>query len=187
MSSKTLPSTFPSVCNYDIFLSFRGEDTCKIFTVHLYSALMQAIIHTFQDEWELPAGGGGGVNISTELHNTINGSKISIVVFLKGYAHSMWCLNELVEILHCAKIRGQTLLLIFYHVNPSDIRKQTGTFVYAFARHEVLFQNDMEQVKGWRAAFREASSRSGWDIKEVANGLRDQIVKEVLSELKPAK
>ncbi|XP_042948554.1 disease resistance protein RPV1-like isoform X2 [Carya illinoinensis] len=186
MASPTLPSPCPSVCNYDVFLSFKGEDTRKNFTDHLYSALMRVGIHTFRDEGELPR----GEIISTELHNVIHGSKVSIVVFSKGYAYSKWCLNELVEIIHCAKIRGQTLLPIFYHVDPSDIRKQTGTFADAFARHEELFKNDMERVEGWRAALTEACSRSGLDIKEVANGyearLIDQIVKEVLSKLKPA-
>ncbi|KAG6637721.1 hypothetical protein CIPAW_11G198300 [Carya illinoinensis] len=166
MASPTLPSPCPSVCNYDVFLSFKGEDTRKNFTDHLYSALMRVGIHTFRDEGELPR----GEIISTELHNVIHGSKVSIVVFSKGYAYSKWCLNELVEIIHCAKIRGQTLLPIFYHVDPSDIRKQTGTFADAFARHEELFKNDMERVEGWRAALTEACSRSGLDIKEVANG-----------------
>ncbi|XP_042948558.1 disease resistance protein RPV1-like isoform X2 [Carya illinoinensis] len=185
-SHQTLPSPCPSVCNYEVFLSFRGEDTRKNFTDHLYSALRRVGIHTFRDEGELRR----GENISTELQNAIHGSKISIVVLSKGYADSKWCLNELVEIMYCAKIRGQTLLPVFYHVDPSDIRKQTGTFADAFARHEELFHNDMERVKGWREALREASSRSGWDIKEVANGyesrLIDQIVKEVSSKLKPA-
>ncbi|KAG2682450.1 hypothetical protein I3760_11G192200 [Carya illinoinensis] len=186
-SHQSLPSPCPSVCNYDVFLSFRGEDTRKNFPDHLYSALKRVGIHTFRDEGELPR----GEIISTELHNAIHGSKISIVVFSKGYAYSKWCLNELVEIIHCAKIRGQTLLPIFYHVDPSDIRKQTGTFADAFARHEELFKNNMERViKGWREALTEASYRSGWDIKEVANGYEsrviDQIVKEVSSKLKPA-
>ncbi|XP_042948555.1 disease resistance protein RPV1-like isoform X3 [Carya illinoinensis] len=186
VSHQTLPSPCPSVCNYEVFLSFRGEDTRKNFTDHLYSALRRVGIHTFRDEGELRR----GENISTELQKAIHGSKISIVVFSKGYAYSKWCLNELVEIMHRVKIRVQTLLPIFYHVDPSDIRKQTGTFADAFARYEELFQNDMERVEGWRAALRDASSHSGWDIKEVANGYEsrviDQIVEEVLSKLKPA-
>ncbi|KAF5479005.1 hypothetical protein F2P56_005517 [Juglans regia] len=185
MASETLPSPCPSVCNYDVFLSFRGEDTRKNFTDYLYSSLTQVGIHTFRDEEELRI----GEDISTELYNAIHGSKISIVVFSKGYAYSKWCLNELVEIIHCAETRGQTLLPIFYHVVPSDIRNQTGTFADAFARHEELFQNDMERVEGWRAALREAASKKGWDIEQAENGYEsrviDQIVKEVLSKLKP--
>jgi hypothetical protein len=36
-----------------VFLSFRGEDTRKNFTDHLYTALVQAGIHTFRDDDEI--------------------------------------------------------------------------------------------------------------------------------------
>ncbi|MFS7978793.1 putative TIR domain-containing protein [Helianthus anomalus] len=36
--------------SYDVFLSFRGEDTRKTFTDHLYAALKQAGIRTFRDD-----------------------------------------------------------------------------------------------------------------------------------------
>ncbi|KAK9266081.1 hypothetical protein L1049_021427 [Liquidambar formosana] len=39
--------------SYDVFLSFRGEDTRKNFTDHLYSALKSAGINTFSDNDEL--------------------------------------------------------------------------------------------------------------------------------------
>ena len=42
--------------HYDVFLSFRGEDTRKNFTDHLYTALQNAGIHTFRDDDELPKG-----------------------------------------------------------------------------------------------------------------------------------
>ncbi|XP_031111784.1 toll/interleukin-1 receptor-like protein [Ipomoea triloba] len=38
---------------YNVFLSFGGEDTCKTFTDHLYSALYQIGIRTFRDDEEL--------------------------------------------------------------------------------------------------------------------------------------
>ena len=105
--------------NYDVFLSFRGEDTCKNFTDHLYKALDQARIYTFRDDDELAR----GKEISTELLNAIQESRISIVVFSKGYASSCWCLDELVQIMHCKKTIGHTVYPIFYHVDPSDVRK----------------------------------------------------------------
>jgi hypothetical protein len=63
-----------------VFLSFRGEDTRKNFTDHL--ALDQAGIYTFRNYDELAR----GKEISTEQLNTIQESRISIVVFSKGYA-----------------------------------------------------------------------------------------------------
>jgi|UniRef100_A0A2K1ZU98 hypothetical protein len=89
---------------YDVFLSFRGEDTRKTFTDHLYTALVQAGIHTFRDDDELPR----GKEISDHLLEAIQESKISIVVFSKGYASSRWCLDELVEIVKCKYRKTRT-------------------------------------------------------------------------------
>jgi hypothetical protein len=166
MATPTLPSSSESRWDQDVFLSFRGEDTRKNFTDHLYSALVQVGIHTFRDSEKLPR----GENISIELLNAIRGSRISIVVFSKGYASSRWCLDELVEIVNCKNAIGHTLLPIFYHLDPSDVRKQTGTFAKAFARHEEQFPTDMERVQRWRVALTEAANCSGWDLESVADG-----------------
>jgi len=160
MAAPTLSSSSES---YDVFISFRGEDTRRSFTDHLYSTLKRHEIHTFRDNEELRT----GENISTELLNATQKSKISIVVFSKGYASSMWCLDELVEIMHPKKTKDLILLLIFYHVDPSDVRKQTRTFAKAFGRNEKRFQTDIERVQKWREALTEAGNCSGWDL---ANG-----------------
>jgi hypothetical protein len=166
MAIQTLPSPSKPRRSHDVFLSFRGPDTRKNFTDHLYTALDQAGIRTFRDDNEqLPTGNG----ISTELLNVIQGSRISIVIFSKNYASSTWCLNELVEIVHCKNTIGHTLIPIFYHVDPSEVRKQTGTFAKAFAMHEEQFHTNMERVERWREALTEAANSSGWDL-ENANG-----------------
>jgi hypothetical protein len=59
-----------------------------------------------------------GEEISTELIEAIESSRISIIVFSQNYASSTWCLNELVKILECKK-NGQTVLPVFYKVDPS--------------------------------------------------------------------
>ena len=41
---------------YDVFLSFRGEDTHNNFTDHLYVVLQRKYILTFRDEEELEKG-----------------------------------------------------------------------------------------------------------------------------------
>jgi hypothetical protein len=166
MVAQTLSSPSEPHSNHDVFLSFRGEDTRKTFTDHLYTALVHAGIHTFRDDDKLPRGN----HICTELFKAIHGSKVSIVVFSKGYASSSWCLDELVEILHCKNTIGQTFLPIFYDVNPSDVRKQTESFAEAFSRHEERFQAEMERVQKWRIALTEAANYAGWDIQNVANG-----------------
>ena len=94
-SSSTFTHRFK---NFDVFLSFKGEDTRLGFTSHLYNALCQQDIHTFINNNLLM-----GEQISTELFKTIESSMISIIVFSENYAFSTWCLDELVKILKCKK------------------------------------------------------------------------------------
>jgi hypothetical protein len=54
---------------YDVFLSYRGEDTGKTFTDHLYTALVQAGIHTFRDDDELPRGKKSPIISSRQFKN----------------------------------------------------------------------------------------------------------------------
>jgi hypothetical protein len=165
-TTRSTSSSSPSSWDYDVFLSFRGKNTRKNFTDHLYEALVREGIRTFRDDEELQR----GENISTELLHAIRRSRISIVVFSEGYASSRWCLDELVEIVHYKNTIGHTLHPIFYHVDPSHVRNQIGTFATAFASHEKRFSTDIERVKSWRAALFEAANCSGWDLKSVANG-----------------
>ncbi|KAI8556050.1 hypothetical protein RHMOL_Rhmol05G0222500 [Rhododendron molle] len=85
-------SSSVSPCSYHVFLSFRGEDTRKTFTDHLYIALGQAGFHTFRDDDGLEK----GEDIKSELLKAIRELRISIIVFSKNYASSSWCLEELV-------------------------------------------------------------------------------------------
>ncbi|KAG2673098.1 hypothetical protein I3760_13G073700 [Carya illinoinensis] len=187
MSKEVQSSTKPcsNHWDYEVFLSFRGADTRKNFTDHLYSALMRTGIRTFCDDNELPR----GENISKELINAIHGSRTSLVIFSKDYASSSWCLDELVQILHCKSTMNHIFIPIFYHVNPSDMRKQTGTFAETFDRLEGRFQEDMERVQRWRAAFTEAADCSGFDLQSDANGFEarfiEKIVEQVLYKLNP--
>ncbi|XP_034888788.1 TMV resistance protein N [Populus alba] len=181
----TEPDSSPSTPQgaYDVFLSFRGQDTRKTFTDHLYTALVQAGIHTFRDDDELPR----GEEISQHLLEAIQESKIFIVVFSKGYASSRWCLDELVEIFKCKyRKTGQIALPIFYDIDPSDVRKQTGSFAEAFVKHE---ERSKEKVKEWREALEEAGNLSGWNLKDMANGHEAKfiqyIIKEVWNKLYP--
>ena len=152
-------SSFTQQSKYDVFLSFRGEDTRNGFTSNLNGILRHNGINTFMDD-ELQR----GEKISTELFETIESSKISIIVFSKNYATSTWCLDELVKILECKK-NGQVVFPVFYKVDPSEVRRQNGTFREALAKHEENFKYDMNKVQRWRAALNEASNLSGWHYK----------------------
>lgn len=65
-------------CRYHAFLSFRGEDTRKGFSDHLYRALELAGIHTFRDDDEIER----GANIAAELHKAIQESRVAIIASL---------------------------------------------------------------------------------------------------------
>uniref|UniRef100_A0A7N2LHH8 ADP-ribosyl cyclase/cyclic ADP-ribose hydrolase n=1 Tax=Quercus lobata TaxID=97700 RepID=A0A7N2LHH8_QUELO len=80
--------------NYDVFLSFRGEDTRYGFMSHLYQVLCDNGFNTFIDD-NLQK----GKEISAELLKTIESSMILIIVLSENYASSTWCLDELVKIL----------------------------------------------------------------------------------------
>ncbi|KAM7516041.1 hypothetical protein LguiA_005624 [Lonicera macranthoides] len=140
---------------YQVFLSFRGKDTRKTFTDHLYMALVHAGIHTFTDKHELKR----GENITYELHKAIGESKIAVIVFSKGYASSEWCLDELVGILERKKTKGIAVIPIFYNVQPSDVRYQKGSFSEAFSIHQGFeFKSEelMNKMEKWRVVLRES-------------------------------
>ena len=58
------------------------------------------------------------------------------------------------------KLNELIVLPIFYYVDPSDVRKQTGPFKDSFAKHE---NESQDEVQEWREAFTEASNLAGWD------------------------
>ncbi|XP_065630768.1 disease resistance protein RUN1-like [Quercus suber] len=144
--------------NFDVFLSFRGEDTRHGFTGHLYNALSLQGIHTFIDD-KIPR----GEQISAELIKIIESSMISIIVFSENYASSTWCLDELVKIVECGK-NDQLVRPIFYNVDPSEVRRQKGKYGKALAKHEEKFK-DNGKVQSWRKALYEAANISGWHYK----------------------
>ena len=148
---------------YHVFLSFRGADTRKNFTDHLYTALLQAGIHTFKDDEKIEK----GKNIKDEIEKAIlHESKISIVVFSKNYASSTWCLNELVKILEHRKSSQHIILPVFYDVDPTQVKKQTGSYGEAFARHEESFKSEKDMVQRWRAALKEVADLGGMVLQD---------------------
>jgi hypothetical protein len=53
------------------------------------------------------------------------------------------------------------ILLVFYDVDPSEVRNQTGSFAAAFVDHDTCFKKEMEQVNGWRIALKEVADLGG--------------------------
>ena len=149
-------------CNYssyDVFVSFRGKDTRNNFTDHLFGAFHRKKIRTFRDDTRLKK----GERILSNLMQAIEGSQIFVIVFSKNYAFSSWCLKELAKILDCVRVSGKHVLPIFYDVDPSEVRNQTGDYEKAFAKHED--REKMEEVKRWREALTQVANLAGWDMR----------------------
>ncbi|XP_060673944.1 TMV resistance protein N-like [Ziziphus jujuba] len=144
-------------------LCFRGEDTRYKFVSHLYAALSAKHISTFMDDHELQVGD----EISPTLSQAIQNSKIGVIIFSKDYASSTWCLNELVEILECKKRNKLSAVIpIFYEIDPSDVRRQKGSYKVAFGKLEERFKDEMEKVPQWRAALTVASNLTGLNSRK---------------------
>ncbi|XP_048438290.1 disease resistance protein RPV1 isoform X1 [Pyrus x bretschneideri] len=179
-SSASLSSSSSSKGSlYDVFISFRGEGTRKKFTGHLYEALTRAGINAFIDDEELKK----GEELTTAFERAIQGSKISIIVFSRQYANSSWCLEELVKIMECRRTLGQLVLPIFYDIDPSHVRKQTGSFGQSFQDHIDEKKVESCKVERWRTALTKASNLSGWDLQNTLDGHEAKFIKMITKEV----
>ena len=163
-ASSCFPSSSSSIVpglryEYDVFLSFRGSDTRKKFTSHLYEALKRNGITTFRDDESLER----GEFISPELMRAIEESRFAVVIFSKDYASSSWCLAELAKIVECMDKKKLIVLPVFYDVDPSDVRKLRGTFAQAFAKH---LNDNNENVQTWKDVVTKVAGISGWDSRD---------------------
>ncbi|KAK7343086.1 hypothetical protein VNO80_26049 [Phaseolus coccineus] len=174
VASSSNSSSMASRKKYDVFLSFRGEDTRMNFTSHLHEALKQKNVETYID-YQLEKGD----EISQGLIRAIEDSHVSIVIMSENYASSKWCLEELSKILECQKNQGQIVIPVFYNIDPSHVRKQTGSYEQAFAKH----QEDLRSNK-WRAALTEVANLAGWDSRNRTESiLLMDIVGDILRKL----
>ncbi|XP_040995190.1 TMV resistance protein N-like [Juglans microcarpa x Juglans regia] len=173
-------SSSPTRWKYDVFLSFHGEDTRKSFTAHMYAALEQRGIYTFRDDERLERGN----YISLELLKAIKESKYAIIVFSMNYAFSKWCLIELAKIVECMKENRLAVFTVFYHVDPSQVRNQKGTFAKAFVKHGKDPDIDIKRIQTWRAALEEVGNIAGWHLHDRDESTTiKEIVGKILSQL----
>jgi len=147
---------------YDVFVTFRGEDTRNNFTDFLFDALETKGIYVFRDDTNLEK----GESIGFELLRAIEGSQVFVAVFSRNYASSTWCLQELEKIYECVKGSKKHVLPIFYDVDPSEVRKQSEIYCEAFVKHEQKFKQDSDMVSRWREALKQVGSISGWDLRD---------------------
>ncbi|KAH1151332.1 hypothetical protein GYH30_045030 [Glycine max] len=167
--------------SYDVFLSFRGEDTRHGFTGNLYNVLRERGIDTFIDDEELQK----GHEITKALEEAIEKSKIFIIVLSENYASSSFCLNELTHILNFTKGKSdRSILPVFYKVDPSDVRYHRGSFGEALANHKKnLKSNNMEKLQIWKMALQQVSNFSGHHFQPDGDKYEYDFIKEIVESV----
>ncbi|XP_021802734.1 TMV resistance protein N-like [Prunus avium] len=163
LSSQRAFTSATAVCpwKYQVFLSFRGEDTRRGFTDYLYKQLDWRGIRTFRDDPDLER----GTDINPELLTAIEQSRFVIIVLSTNYATSSWCLRELAHIVQSMKEK-ERIFPIFYDVDPSDVRHQRGSFGTALVNHERNCGEDRQVVLEWRNALEKVANLAGWNSKD---------------------
>jgi hypothetical protein len=143
---------------YDVFLSFRGEDTRENIVGYLREAFRKRGINVFYDDTNLKI----GEELSPAFYKAIEESNISVIVLSEDYASSKWCLNELAKIMECTKRnKKQICFPIFYKVDPSDVRNQGNSYGTAIDDHKKKYGKDSEKVKAWTAALSDVANLKG--------------------------
>ncbi|GKD31738.1 Toll/interleukin-1 receptor domain-containing protein, partial [Tanacetum coccineum] len=85
---------------------------------------------------------------------------------------------ELVKIMECQKMTGHTAYPVFYDVEPTQVRKQSGAVGKAFARHR-----NNEAAGKWREALKEAADLAGFELKNIANGHEAKFINKIAQEI----
>ncbi|KAL6201293.1 hypothetical protein ACLB2K_025007 [Fragaria x ananassa] len=75
------------------------------------------------------------------------------------------------------------VLPIFYDVDPSVVRKQTGVFALAFQKHEERSATDTEKVRRWRSTLTKAANLTGLELQNTANGHEAKFIEEIIQEI----
>ncbi|XP_057458185.1 disease resistance protein Roq1-like isoform X2 [Lotus japonicus] len=125
-----------------------------------------------------------GQEIWPSLVGAIEGSLVSVIIFSENYATSRWCLNELVKILECRDKYVHTVIPVFYCVDPTDVRHQTGSYKAAFAEHTK--EIDPTMVQTWRDALNKSANLSGNISSDFRNDaeLLGKIINDVLHQVR---
>ncbi|XP_024995279.1 TMV resistance protein N-like [Cynara cardunculus var. scolymus] len=168
--SSSSSSSMQLAWKYDVFLSFRGEDVRMNFVDHLSTAMFSKGFDIFKDDVALKR----GEYITPTLLAAIENSRVTVVVLSKRYADSSFCLIELAKIMECNKKRGQIILPVFYGVDASDVRKQSGAFGAGFAKH-----TKDSRVNEWRQALVDVAEIAGWGPNRYEVKMIEEIIETI--------
>ncbi|KAK1381228.1 hypothetical protein POM88_027972 [Heracleum sosnowskyi] len=98
------------------------------------------------------------------------------------------------ETFHYEENKSKRLVLpIFYHVDPSDVRKQSGWISEALCYHEEKFKSEvdetkrknlMDKIKEWRIALTQLANLGGMPLQNVANGYESKLIQKIVNVVK---
>ncbi|CAG7878420.1 unnamed protein product, partial [Brassica rapa] len=142
-------------CKHHVFPSFHGPDVRRGFLSYLLKEFKEKGIDVFIDN-DIER----SKLIGPELTEAIRGSLIALVLITRNYASSTWCLNELVQIMKCWEEDKQTVKVIFYEVDPSDVKNQKGDFGTVF--HKTCAEKSTDEVERWRKALQIVAQIAGY-------------------------
>ncbi|KAL1215137.1 Disease resistance protein RPS6 [Cardamine amara subsp. amara] len=169
-------------CNwlYDVFPSFRGEDVRRSFLSHFLKELDRKLISAFKDN-KIEK----GQTLDPVLKQAIKDSRIAIVIFSENYASSAWCLNELLEIVKCKDELNQLVIPIFYNIDPSHVRKQSGDFGKIFTKTCLSHNKTEAEIGLWRKALTNVANIVGSHPQKWENEAKliEDIINDILVKL----
>ncbi|XP_021831181.1 TMV resistance protein N-like [Prunus avium] len=87
--------------------------------------------------------------------------------------------------MECRRTLGQIILPIFYDVDPSDVREQTGSFAEAFQTHEVRFhgvKDKEEKIQSWRKSLTKAAGLDGLVLSKF-DGYEGVFIRKIIDEI----
>ncbi|KAL5563738.1 hypothetical protein UlMin_033485 [Ulmus minor] len=151
-SSSSIP-----IPKYKVFLSFE-DDTSTSFSDHLHKSMVRKGIDTFWGYENIEK----GETIDTNRLKAIEESRFAVVVFSREYPSSAERLDELVKI---AEMKLERVYPVFYDVEPTEVKKQKGTFGDAFDQLLAREDFDVGKVNKWRNVLTEMANLAGWALK----------------------
>lgn len=153
-SMSLMATSYSSSWPHVVFPSFHGPNVRSGILSHLGDAFARKGITMFNDN-DIER----GCTIGSKLVEAITKAEVSIVLLSKNYASSIWCLGELLEILKRKEASNQIVIPIFYGVDPSDVRRQTGDFGFAFKK--TCVGKTEEQKQRWIQALTRVANIAG--------------------------
>ncbi|CAN6818704.1 unnamed protein product [Brassica oleracea] len=120
-------------------------------------------------------------NSSSIITSTFSVSFFTSVSFITSIF--FWCLDELVEIMKCKEELGQTVIPLFYKVDPADVKKLRGYFRKVFEK--TCEGKSKEDTEKWRHALEKVATIAGYDSSPWDNeaAMIEQIASDVSNKL----